>query len=222
MSEKRELIYRDGPDGRTEGVDPATGEVVEVAKNCKSPKNRRKNRAKRQQIRLVNGVPTVFVSHEQVKSPPTESAKRAFLDLYSTGLNFEQAAKGEGLPGAQVIRRWLIHDDKKHHHKAEVFRAAYLEARKLGDQIRAEAAHDKVISLAEDTDDLNAQARRVQIDAHRWSAKVHDPNRYGDKTKVSGDANAPLTIVVETGIRRDPEPVLAHNDTKSIGTDGDE
>lgn len=207
MSEKRELIYVDDERGRTVGIDPVTREVVEVAKDCKQPKKRRKNLAKRRQIRMVNGQPAAFVSHERIKFPPTHSAKALFLERYSTGLNFEQASSGEGLPGPKVIRHWLIHDQKKHHHKAEEFRAAYQESRKLGDQIRAEAAHDKVISLAEDTDEGNAQSRRVQIDAHKWSAKVHDPARYGDKTKISGDANAPLQIIVETGIRRDPVDV---------------
>jgi len=43
---------------------------------------------------------------------------------------------------------------------------------------------------------------RLLIDTYKWLACKYYPKMFGDKVQVGGDSEQPLTIVVDTGIRR--------------------
>lgn len=69
---------------------------------------------------------------------------------------------------------------------------------------RAEYLHDRVIEVSESSGDA-----KMQAEAYKWSAQVYAPERFGNKTKISGDASAPLTMVIQTGVpeRESPKDV---------------
>ncbi len=71
---------------------------------------------------------------------------------------------------------------------------------------RAEVSHGKAIYQAEMADEDNATAQKLVVDTHKWSAGVDDPDRFGTKTKVVGDINAPITFLINTGILRPGDP----------------
>ena len=60
---------------------------------------------------------------------------------------------------------------------------------------RAEKLHDEIFEIADTSGDA-----RVRIDARKWAAEKHAPEVYGQKTKISGDAQAPLTFTILTGV----------------------
>jgi len=67
---------------------------------------------------------------------------------------------------------------------------------------RAESYHDKVLEEADTVDETNSKSKKVKIDALKWAASVGNPSEYSSQTKVVGDKDAPVQIIVDTGIRR--------------------
>lgn len=95
-------------------------------------------------------------------------------------------------------------------------------------QDRAEYYRDKVQEeverLAVDEEHIDPKRMSIinsRIENWKWLAKTDNPDRYGDKTKISGDKNAPLTIILDTGIRREaPKPLeditLEHKEIEAL------
>ncbi len=118
--------------------------------------------------------------------------------LIAKGETFTSIVEMEGMPKAHVLARWRAeHED---------FNIALGFARKM----RAEHFHDMVVKDLQDVDgDENkidkdeVAARKLKMDRLKWLSSVNDPDTYGTKTKVSGDTDAPLQIVVSTGIHRE-------------------
>ena len=67
---------------------------------------------------------------------------------------------------------------------------------------RAEIFHGHALRQAELTDEDNASAQKVLVDTYKWAAGIDDAERFGTKTKISGDAENPITFVINTGIPR--------------------
>jgi hypothetical protein len=65
---------------------------------------------------------------------------------------------------------------------------------------------DKVMDVTEkDNNKFSTEevsAARLEFDALKWQAQVRKPQQYAPNLKLSGDKDAPLTLVVDTGIRR--------------------
>ncbi len=62
---------------------------------------------------------------------------------------------------------------------------------------RAEIFHDLAISTAKKQKDP-----RLKVDTYKWAAEKNDPEKFGTKTKIIGDPDAPLQIRLELGVRR--------------------
>lgn len=62
---------------------------------------------------------------------------------------------------------------------------------------RADYYFEESMELARRTSDLKGL---------QWGAEKSNPEKYGNKTKISGDANAPIQFVIDTGIRRTSDP----------------
>jgi len=104
------------------------------------------------------------------------------------------------LPPYCVIVRW---------------RKKYPEFRQaLEDAIRDRADYfqEQTMEYLEELKESGAEDRssvaRVQIDAMKWMAQTGNNDKYGNKTKLSGDPQAPLQIILDTGIRRNTDEVV--------------
>lgn len=147
----------------------------------------------------------VMVGAENIDLIPVKPTKYSpftatrSIELYSEGKTFREIAetlsKDTGKYFAEgEVKNWMIkHGDFKVKMKA---------AR----ECRALFAEDKVITAAEEADEDNVQANRLKVDAYKWLAEVSNPEVYGKKTKLVGDPNAPISFIIDTGIRRDPLP----------------
>jgi len=68
---------------------------------------------------------------------------------------------------------------------------------------RAEHFHDMAIREAKNAQNKDqAPAQKLKIETYKWAAGVADPDGFGNKTKVTGDAANPISFVIDTGIRR--------------------
>lgn len=102
-------------------------------------------------------------------------------------------------PPASVIYRWRSEHPE---FDEEVKRAI---------KIRADFFAGKVLETAENAKEYNAKGSRVKVDAYKWLAATSDPDTYGNKTKISGDADQPVTFLIDTGIRRGDATALPNN-----------
>ncbi len=105
------------------------------------------------------------------------------------GRTMLEISKMEGFPTLRAMQGWLI--------KYEDFRRDMDKAR----EIRAGYYHDSAIDKAEKVKKNTVAQTKLQVDTYKWAAEKGDPSRYGNQTKIVGDPDRPVQILVETGIR---------------------
>lgn len=113
--------------------------------------------------------------------------------LVSEGFSLEEIGRMEAMPSRFIIGHWVTVNKR--------FAEELQKARTL----RAEYYHDSIHGIAHTVKEGTAKSDKVKLDALRYLAGVNDPDRFGNRTKLVGDPNAPVGITVETGIRRGPE-----------------
>lgn len=153
--------------------------------------------------------PEQFYSHPTAKKYNLEDAYKVCAMLRS-GLPLVAIANKDGLPSAETLYSW-----KKHHPD---FALAMKEAREYSAEAYAYKAlqvSEGLKKMQEDTEGNlievtlpynkdEVAGAKLQVDTFKWMAEKMDPETYGNRTKISGDADQPLTIIVDTGIRRTP------------------
>jgi len=134
----------------------------------------------------------------------TLEMQAAIEDYYASGLSLHAIAAMDGMPSYGMILRWVKEDAglRQALEGARVVRALHFEEEALR---AAEAAIDK--------DDV--PAARLKFDGYVWGAKVNNPDRYGNKTQLSGDPDRPLTFNISTGV-----PISENDKAIELNSDG--
>lgn len=116
----------------------------------------------------------------------------------ANGESLRAICADDGMPGRSTVFRWLGDN--------ESFRDQYARAR----EEQAEALADEIVSIADEVDavvkhdgedvrlslDATAVARnRLRVDARKWVASKLKPKKYGDRTTLAGDPDAPLAQI---------------------------
>ncbi len=148
------------------------------------------------QLELVNMLTgeVMPVAHNKFKY--TLEYGDAICNLVREGKTFAQISKQIGIPTHTIYHWRTLHPD---------FNQRLLAAR----ADRADFFHNKIVEVVENLDDVSedrSSMEKLKIDSYKWLAGVDNPDIYGNKTKISGDPNAPLQIILDTGIRRDALP----------------
>lgn len=99
------------------------------------------------------------------------------------------------IPPYDIVRRWM--------HRNTEFKVNYKAAK----EARAESMHDRALTVAEKSDKETSTSDKLYIDALKWSASKSSPDEFGDRTKVVGDKNAPVSFIIDTGIRKEDDPL---------------
>ncbi len=136
--------------------------------------------------------PEDFYSPKKKKKYNLDDAAKVCA-LLRSGFPIASLGEEQGLPDIETIYYW-----KRHHPDFDV---AIKEAR----QYAAEAFANKAINIANNLDGASkdeVQVAKLQIDTYKWVAEKMNPDLYGNKTKIAGDNEQPLTIIVDTGIKR--------------------
>jgi hypothetical protein len=89
------------------------------------------------------------------------------------GQSLRSICSDEKMPNRATVLRWLDGN--------EIFAAKYARAR----EFQGDYMDDLILEAAEQTDEDNAVAQRVKIDAYKWRAAKLQPKRYGDKLDLT-------------------------------------
>lgn len=119
----------------------------------------------------------------------------------ASGKTLREVCRQEGMPSESTVRSWYL-DDR------EGFFAQYARARDLQLEVWA----DETIEIADDGSNdwmtrqnsngesyevVNSEhisRSKLRVDQRKWLLSKLKPERYGDRLKVAGDADAPLHV----------------------------
>lgn len=108
---------------------------------------------------------------------------------YLEGESLLSISRDPAVPSYATILKWARDNDG--------FRNQLKNAR----QLRALHMEEMALQVAEATEDKDdVPAAKLKVDTYKWVAEVSDPDTYGKKTTVQGNASAPIMIVVKTGV----------------------
>lgn len=137
-------------------------------------------------------------SLEKANYPYTPETGEKIVMLYVAGHSLTEISKTLKIP-YHTIHYWKNRraDFRKDLEAARQGRAFYYE--------------DKALETAEATKGQSSEevaAARLKVDTYKWAAGVNNPETFGTKTKILGDPNQPLQIIVNTGIiREEDQPI---------------
>lgn len=213
------FFQRNEDTGLLELIDGESGEVVAVEKRPdpnqvvfqkkKFLKHTDKNG---KEYYLESGLSPADVGRGVRRWQPTEGMKSAIVQLYGGdgAPSLTKICKMDGFPPYHDVCRWRRED--------EDFDKALKQAR----VDRAEVFADKAVETAESLEDANrdeVSVGKLKVDTYKWAAEKHDPEKFGNKTKVVGDANAPLSLNIITGV---PQPAPPNEEPKEKAIEGKE
>jgi hypothetical protein len=205
-------------DGSIEFLDDQ-GEVTAVSK----PKKRRKNGAKvthrgEQSDAYFQWKQTKDGEHMLLPRDVNPKEVDASYSIYknkhdlcleiameiANGKTLSDLDKSKGFPATRTVFYWYARDP--------LFKNLIDEARK----VRAEFYHDRLVDVADNVVEENARSSKVKADVYKHLMSVNDRDRFGNQTKVVGDATAPINITFNTGIVRDA-PAQIDNAVPAVG-----
>lgn len=130
--------------------------------------------------------------HQPEKSIPYSiNTARHICVLIRNGRNMKDICNELSIPYSTVCNWKYRYPD---------FAEGIREAKKDAAQIWAERAIE--LSEQEPIDKIQLESIKLQVSTHQWMAEKLNPAEYGKQTKITGDAAQPLTLVVNTGIRK--------------------
>ncbi len=103
----------------------------------------------------------------------------------AAGRTLRSVCRDDGMPSRQAVQKWIAGD-------IDGFAERYEAARQLG----YAAMEDEIIDLSDEAAlDMAAVGKaRLQVDSRKWVLAKSLPKRYGDRTIIAGDPDAPLVI----------------------------
>jgi hypothetical protein len=120
----------------------------------------------------------------------TDELASAICDRLAAGEPLTKICADENMPGRSTVCAW------RHAHPE--FQTKYARAREDAGDVWAERALQAALSA----DPVTAVANRLKFDGLRWYASKLAPRTYGDKIQHTGDGGGPVTLQVNTGVKR--------------------
>ena len=137
---------------------------------------------------------------DQENLPYTDQVGDIICQRIAEGETMRTICQDSNMPSYGQITRWR----RKH--------SEFNDMLKMARSDRAEFYHDQLIHAAESTKTKDeAVVQRVKVDAYKWAAEKGNPDAYGARTKISGDKNAPLQLIIDTGV-----PESNHNKVRDV------
>lgn len=211
-------------DGTLELVDPTTGEVLAREKRNPAALERTKNGGK---LGPAGDYPPQSKTHHWILDkhgrrcwvpkgtnpdqlpgliyPYAETTADHICRFLVEGNTLDAIGKMPEMPPIHILYKWMA--------RYPEFKTRVKEARKL----RAENFHDKALETAKNSKESRVQSDRLKVETLKWAAERGDPDSYGKQTKIVGDPERPIAILVDTGIVRTPPDSTARSEFRAQG-----
>lgn len=122
----------------------------------------------------------------------TEELALKICDLLSDGTSLRKICAKAEMPAKITVLKWLATKPE--------FAAQYNAAREM----QADSIFDEIKDIADDRK-LDAQDKRVRIDARKWIAGKMRPKKYGDRSEVDLTGHVTFESLV-LAANRPPKP----------------
>ena len=155
-----------------------------------------------QQINLVDIRTGEIVNTTGITWEYRDQIGQVICNYIRDGETLKKISAKPGFPPLHILHLWRKHtpEFKVLLRDAELDRADFYQACAIE---KSEEALDQ----AEQPKDINTATKNL-VDTYKWAAEKDNPEKYGNKTKIIGDPDAPISFIIDTGIRReDPEPI---------------
>lgn len=201
MSDPKHFHYLNPETGLIETIDSITGQVVAKQSSTEDLLKMKKDRMT--EVTVEDGTKMLIELGAPIEAkrgrswPFTQVLADVICQMIAEGSSITEVCKMKGMPSYPILCRWR----REHPEFQEAIKQAYAD--------RAEMYHDKAIQAVEDENVLTQEdiaKAKLQVDTYKWAAGVGNADRFGNRTKISGDPNAPLQLLIETGIRRKGDP----------------
>ncbi len=137
------------------------------------------------------------------------------------GCSLNKVCKTEGFPPYPVVWKWrnTISSFKKMVDDAYKGRGEFHRDKVLDlideDPICRDKNGEPIVTKDGEVVMVPTDARRLQIEGHKWLATTDNAERYANKTKVEGEVNVKHTIFqIDTGIRLPGDPGYQKDQTR--------
>lgn len=206
-SKRKTYIYHSPTTGLIETIDEETGIIILIQKSMRD--DLLGNMKDTLPYKETNGIRTRIERGVGIEERGlmltkrwvyTETLAELIVQKVTEGKTLIDICKRVSVAGEPIIPPYFILA------KWRQDRPEFNEKIEQAFKARSEVYHDKAITGAEMADDDNAVSSKIVVDTMKWSAGVDNPDRFGNKTKVSGDVDAPITFVISTGIDRSQIP----------------
>lgn len=148
-------------------------------------------KAEMQRLAAERYAPT---THRRSPVEFSQEVADAICRRLTDGESLRAICRDEDMPAKWSVLRWAADPEK-----AE-FCAQYARAMMLS----GDADHDDVGDMARQIarGELDYAAGRAAMDGLKWTAGRKNPKKYGDRTVIAGDKDAPLAVADVTDLER--------------------
>lgn len=117
-----------------------------------------------------------------------EGRDQVVLGLIAQGMTLSMIAEIPGMPSVYDVKKWS--------RKSTEFR----DAMKIAEEARAEILADNALQVADQSTWQTSKADVLKIDTALRLAGAYDPDKFGNKSKVTSEHHESMTFIIKTGI----------------------
>jgi len=166
-----------------------------------------------EEVDMETGEVTVHQSAVRNVYKYTLAVSEVICSLLRNGKTLTAISRKDGMPPLSTLYTWRrVHPD-------------FEEKIRLARTYAAEHLMDRVQDIVDECS-VKEDVHVAQFKANTLIrlAEKQNPEKYGTRTKITGDANAPMMLIVDTGIRRHPtsETIEVNINNASNGRDEEE
>lgn len=221
--------WRKSPDGTLEEVDLESGQVLAVQKTKAKAHDgavrvrggpgrgrRPKDGAQTHHWMMIQGrkmwLPIGTNADDLPKThwPRSQVIWDAICNLVCEGKSMLEIAEMEGFPPYHTMRHWRNLDKEF---------AAQL---KTAMRDRASYLAELALEVAEESTSDTVASDKLKLDTYKWHSEVGDRDVYGKQQKITGDPEAPIGFIIDTGISREPRAVTDGDSPPPASVRGEE
>lgn len=197
---------RNKKSGLIEIVDMHTGEVLAVQFSHRDILQGKQARFR--EVELPDGRKVLMENGIGARTHVTRSY---LIDGTAQRLLADEIALGNSIPEACENLNLCYNEVLSFKRENKEFASLLEEARRD----RADTMHEMVL-----IEGRKAIDEKVRIETYKYMADKGNPESYGNRTKITGDKNSPLTLLLDTGIRRAGDPGYIEPEVKDDQREG--